>query len=1083
MQARQPSFSSPALPSSPPPAVRHPGEAGESPSEAGGRPSPTWTAPSPTRTLGHSSPELPTLPAFSVLGNRPRTPSTVTRNDKTDTSYYTASWGSPYRNSPPSHHPARQVSTSFGSDDFEEDSSFLQFGLEHLLPSRLDIEEDSPNQFSLDHLIPRLEQNASPVQFTLENLIRSRLPNLETPTRNANHANTTPRPADSNPTSEEWVRRFLEDRWNQATNSWWAKDSPDSETDTESPKAQEISIEPPPKRGHKTRGSNKTLNQEDFWRHFSLDQKEALGKMMASKYADPAAVSHMRKSSGPGVSAPPTTNGHSTPVEKLSKPSIPTLADSPKLAEGFPSKAVPNAAVQGVQTQASAVAAPVAPSKTFLAPPEPVRAQPSRTRKKVMVKGKGCVISIARDIPRGQPGYPPKPMTAAAVQAKFQHLERQGYDVRGFSNGGVEPHNRAIWPEEAEMRMERVNAGSNYRVRISKLSEWKDYVDSLLELKLAALGVSAGGEEDIPLPLSRQASSQQHPGMPFSPPLPTSSAGSHRMARHGSIVSGHFPLGPSPGHMSRQSIASPGAFANPRTSMHMHRHSTFASPTSFGHRAMSPSGNWSPGGYFGTHDGRSGSPALSLSRPDLSGLASPHSPYGLRASQQFPLTPAQKEDYLLQMQMQQQQLQAQLLQQQQQQQQQLLGLRPSSTLAEVPEDEDEEDVVPALKHSAKPAPEIAIPTPRGHRHNISESLEREAANEEYHLEEAIDKQFAEGGDFNTESEIKEQTKPSNPVANSSWEDSRPVLHQPQPHSRAHSLAKSQQPVFAFPAPQNPRVDSNGAQTNHSENTNPSLEDGEIVDVATQSSAQHSKAPSQVSNSWKDNKFAFSKPSSAAHSKQTSLSSVSKLNVEAKEFKFNPAASFSPVPFTSDFNFGPPAQSPADVSAPHSNKPSIDTTASFNVSAPEFKPDAPEFKPSAPVFKPMAEAPVFKPAVDAPEFKPSGMTTAAFPSSGFSFSSPPSYKPDAPVFNPGVSAFNPHKADPAPTSFSSKIFGDVKISASDITKPATRSKAIPIVRPDVPQQQTPAEEVEREHEPGRPMQADGREKTGSSWTRR
>lgn len=1075
MQARR-SSSSTVPPSSPPSAPQYFGDA-DSTSEARGLASPTWTAPSPTRTLGHSSPELPALPSFSILGNHPRTPSTVARNDQTDTSYYTASWGSPYRHPPPSFNSQRQASTNFGSDDFEG-SSGLQFGLGHLLPSRLEIEEESPNRFNLEHLIPRLEQNASPVQFTLENLIRSRLPNLETPTKEIHHPGTTPRASDSNPTSEEWIRQFLNDRWNRDTNNWWSEDSVDSGTDKESTKDQDVSIEPPPKRGHNARNNNKTLNQQDFWRHFSKDQKEALGKMMASKYADPEATSHSRQTSGSSPSALQMTNGRSAQlVQSPLSPPMPSV-DSSKSVEGSTGQPVENGAVKPNQETPSKLA-PAAPSKSFLAPPEPARAQPSRVRKKVIVKGKGCIISIPRDIPRGNPGYPPKPMTAEAVHAKLKQLELQGYDTRGFRTGGLEPHNRAIWPGEDEVRAERATAGNQYRVRVAKKSEWDNYVNSLMEAKLAALGVSVGGEEDIPLPLSRQASSQQHPGLPFSPPLPSSSAGSHRMARQGSIVSGNFPLGPSPGHMSRQSIASPGhmsrqsiaspaAFGNPRASMHMHRHSTFASPANFAQHSISPSGTWSPGGYFGSQDGRSGSPAvpLPLSRPDLSGLISPHSPFGMRPNQQFPITPTQKDDYLLQMQMQQQQqqLQAQLVQQQQQQ---LLGMRPSSTLAEVPEDEDEEDELPAMKHATKSVPEIAVPTPRGHRHNISENLEREAANEEYHLEEAIDKQFAEGGDFSTEPDTKGQLKSSNSVANATWEDSRTVLHQPQPHSRAHSLAKSQQPVsFSFPAQQNPRTESDGAKTTVSENTNPSLEDGEIR-MTAESSAQHSKAASQVSNSWRDNKFAFGKPTSAVHSKHTSRSSISKLNVEAKEFKFNPAASFSPASFSAGFAFTPAMKPSADAIAPHSEKQSIDGVSSFNVSAPAFKPDAPAFKP-------MAEAPVFKPAANVPEFKPSRMSGSGFPSSGFNFSSPPSFKPDAPAFNPGVSAFDPNKPASTTTSFSSKIFGDVNISASDIVKPATRSKAIPIVRPDVTRQKTP-EEDEREDEAGRPMQADGREK--------
>lgn len=1064
MQARRSSLSSLPPPSSPPFAPQQFGDA-NTPSAADDPASPTWTAPSPARTLGYSSPELPPLPSLSALGHNPRTPSTAARNDRTDTSYYTASWGSPYRHPPPAFNPQRHVSTNFGSDDFEEESSTLQFGLGHLLPSRLDIQEESPNRFNLEHLIPRLEQNASPNQFTLEHLIRSRLPNLETPTKEPQHSGTTPRAAESQPTSEEWVRQFLQERWNPEANDWWS-DQSGTEASREE---QDVSLQPPPKRGHRSRSNNKTLNQQDFWRHFSKDQKEALGRMMSSKYADPEVVSHSRQTSGTGPSPLRMTNARDARADR-SPTTLPvvTPTEATTQSDTLPGKQVDVNATKPAQEKLSR-AAQDAPSQTFLAPPEPTRAQIPRMRKKIVVKGKGCIISIPHDIPRGTPGYPPKPMSTEAVDAKLQQLQRDGYDVRGFSTGGLEPHNRAIWPAEADVRAERANMASRFQVRVAKESQWKDYQNSLLEAKLAALGVSTGGEEDIPLPLSRQASSQQHPGTVFSPPLPTSSAGSHRMARQGSIVSGNFPLGPSPGHMSRQSIASPGAFANPRVSMHMHRHSTFGSPANFAQHAISPSGAWSPGGYFGSQDGRSGSPALPLSRPDLSGLISPHSPFGMRPNQQFPITPTQKDDFLLQMQMQQQQLQAQMLQQQQQQ---LLGMRPSSTLAEVPEDDDEEDELPAMKHAAKPAPEIAVPTPRGHRHNISENLEREAANEEYHLEEAIDKQFAEGGDFSTEPENNEHCKPSNLVANSTWEEPRAVLHQPQPHSRAHSLTKSQPPVpFAFSGAQDARADSDGTRTNLSENTNPSLEDSEVRET-TQSSAQHSQAPSQVSNSWKDNKFAFSKPTSAIHSKHTSRSSMSKLNVEAKEFKFNPAASFNPGSSTSGFNFTPAAQTPTDTPVMRGNKVSVDGFANINVSAPTFKPDAPIFKPDAPAFKPASGAPIFQSAVQTTEPKQSGMS---FPSSGFHFSSPPSFKPDAPAFNPKVSPFNPNKSVPAPTSFSSKIFGDVNISASDIVKPATRSKAVPIVRPDLTPQMTPELEEEREDESGRPMQADGREK--------
>ncbi|KAI1676102.1 MFS-1 domain containing protein [Pyrenophora tritici-repentis] len=417
-----------------------------------------WTAPSPTRTLGHSSPELPLLPSFSVLGNRPRTPSTAARRDRTDTSYYTASWGSPYRHPPPTFDPSRVVSTNFGSDDFDEESSGLQFGLGHLLPSRLDLEEDSPNRFNLEHLIPRLDQDASPIQFSLEHLIRSRLPNLETPTKESRASGSTPRPSDQNPTSEEWVQKFLEQRWNRETNDWRSNDS-DTEASAEE---ADVPIAAPLKRGHRDRNTNKTLNQQDFWRHFSKDQKEALGKMMASKYADPEPIAQPRRTSG--TTAIQEINGLSPTAEKTP---MPTPMKAPKPAEETPSKAT-NAGAFKANQEIMNKPLPDPPATSLLAPPGAAPAQVPRMRKKIMVKGKGCIISIPRDIPRGTSGFPPKPMSAADVDNKLRQLEQQGYDIRGFSTGGQETHNRAIWPSEADVQAERANADSRYKVRVSK---------------------------------------------------------------------------------------------------------------------------------------------------------------------------------------------------------------------------------------------------------------------------------------------------------------------------------------------------------------------------------------------------------------------------------------------------------------------------------------------------------------------------------------------------------------------------------------------------------------------------------------
>ncbi|KAF2018880.1 hypothetical protein BU24DRAFT_342278 [Aaosphaeria arxii CBS 175.79] len=1040
MQARRKSSSSSLpLPSSPPSVLHAEADPNYSP-DARGAPSPAqtlWTCPSPTQTLGYSSPELPPLASLSAVGNLPRTPSTVARHERTDsTSYFTASWGSPYRHPPPSFNRGRIVSTNLGSDDLD-DSTHLEFGLEHLLPRPLE-EDNSPNRFNLEHLLPdHLEQDEPSSQFNLEHLIPSRLPSiLDTPTRSGSNSNPATQSLDQSP-SEAWVRQFLDRRWNRETSNWVS----DSETDRSVSEEKPV-IEQSKKKGHPSRKNNKTLNQQDFWSHFSEGQKEELGKMMASRYANPD--THSRQGSGGSLRS---QMGRSSNVERTAAaPSVSSPVEAPKPSE--------------------APAKPAAPAAEQVYAPRP--------RKKVLVKGKGCIISIARDVPRGTPGYPPKPMTEAAVREKMQQFERAGYDTRGFGHRQGDDtieatalsQNRGIWPSDEYIRTERLQG---HRVRVPNKADWDAYVNHLTEAKLAALGVSLGGDDED-LSASRTASAAQI-ALPFSPPLPTSSAGSHRIQRQGSIVSGSFPLGPSPGHVSRQSMASPmSAFGPGRPSMHMHRHSTF-SPASFMQQATSPlNGSWSPNNYFGVQGARGGSPALPLSRPDLADIVSPSSPFGMRPNQQFPLTPSQKDDLLAHMQAQQQQLQAQLMNHQQQQ---VLGMRPSSTLAEVPEDEAEEEeaprqMTPPLKHATQPGPEITIPTPRGHRHNISANLEREARDAEYHLEEVIDKQFNEGGDFSTEPENAQDFKPFNPVNKPHWDT---VLHQPQPHNRAHSLAKpSQSSPFNFAPQENPRGDSDGAKTNISDVTNPSLEDGELHE-ASNASTQHSKAPSQVSNSWKDPKFAFGKPGSAMHSKHTSQSSVSKFNVEAKEFKFNPSASFNPTAsfspsVSSNFSFSPALNS-TGFDASQSNRTSLDGMSGFNVTAPSFKPDAPAFKPDAPAFKP-----------DVPAFKPDPTLSGnAMPSSGFNFASKgPSFKPDAPVFNPGSSSFQPALPNSPPTVISSKIFGNVSISANDIIKPAKRSKAVPIIRPDTTRQKTPeVEEEVHEDEAGRITNADGREK--------
>ena len=971
-----------------------------------------WTAhASPAPTLAHSSPELPPLPSLTAPGHVPRTPSAVARHQPADSTYYTASWGSPYQR-PSAFDPAHErqhVLALSGSDDLDDEATSLRFGLEHLLPSRF-ADGDSPNRFGLQHLLPN----------------RAPLYQLQTPTRNSSTLEATPRAlnlAAPNPTSQsaqsvvgDWVAQLAAGAWNREPGSQWSDGSSESAKRDATPggrrQIEKTSVELKAKRkGHNSRKKNLTLKQQDFWSHSTRDDTGTIAKMMSSKYA---------------IHPPP----QQAPMANDKLAEIPAPAPS--------SPASP--AVLNVEESHAIF-------KPDKAQPVSTDATPVRPRKKMPWRGRGCVISIARDVPRGTPGYPPMPMSPRDVASKLEDFERLGYDTRGFGmcNSTDESlaenrcmQNRDAWPDDDVILEEKSH---HPRVRVPNRAEWTAYVDHLTEQKLALLGVSLGGEdalsESTPT-MSRQASSQ-YPGLPFSPPPPAGSAGSARR-RQASVVTTSFPLGPSPGHASRQSMASPLSSFNPRPGMHLHRHSTFASPGTFVQPppTSSPGGAWSPAQYFGTHNPRGGSPSQPIQRSDLADAVSTPSPFSARPLSQLPFSQRPGDSALAQMQQQQQQLQAQLLQQQQQQQSQqqqqqqmqLPGLRPSSTLAGVPEDAAEEDNVAELKFAAKPGPEIAVPTPRGHHHNISASLEKGARDAEYHLEKAIDKQFEDGGDFSTEPEIYEPLhRGSNDIAQSSWDESQHIeqhLHHPQPHSRGHSLAQPQQPGVSFGYDTQP-TDGQGEQLSDgdgsraTEATNPSLEEGEIEESTVPS--QHSRAMSQASSAWRDTRPPLSKPVSALHSKHTSKSSVSRLNVEAKEFKFNPGVSYNPGNHF-DFNRQPPA-----LSSQVTPSSSGGLGMTFNASAAAFKPDAPVFKPEVPALKPSVVGP-------------------AVPSSTFDFSSQgPAFQPKPSYLNPSGSSFQPDNSVQDAAQPPADIFSDVNLSANDIIKPAKRSKAIPIVRPE------------------------------------
>ncbi|KAF2842449.1 hypothetical protein M501DRAFT_998743 [Patellaria atrata CBS 101060] len=1091
MQARRAFTPSPTLPSSPPPFPTSQDRSNVGPTEDRLDSSPArtlWTAPSPTQTLGYSSPELPGLPSLPNLGVVSNSPSSSVQHP-TDTSYYTASWGSPYRRPPPGvARSAEYGSWGLNSDEVEGESSEIQFGLDHLLPSL--VERDP--EFGLEHLLPSL----LPAEIQAE---------LVTPTRPSHptapeQVQATPRPIDRSSlrdldqsfftdSGKDWIREYITSQLDTEEGKRWSDESGDSKTqggstrrrtpqgkefllaenssNTTSPLAQRQK----PKT-HKSRQSNLTLRQEDFFELLNQKGKQEFEKMMSSRYADPA-VAQQAPTRKPASSVavekplPPSPDAAAQPSLPRPNGRIQLSRHDPNFGKSQPTMPLENHNSVDAVPQ---VAEPV-PQQVETKPPPQSSTPVPRLKKRVLWRGRNCMILIPRDPTRGTEGGPPKPLEPSEVAARLRRYESAGYDVRGYDHRQGEDdfveekgtaQNREIYPTPEEDY--EVRKSKNFVVHVPNRADWEEYMNFLTEQKLRALGVSLGDDEPQESPVLSRRSSSQYPPLPFSPPIPTSSSDSQRPVFPGVIRTGSFPVGPSPGHSSTRSIASPiSIFGNPRGAMqHMHRHSTFTSPASFMHKQSSSPGisTWSPQQYLNQQGfARGGSPALPPlpnSRPDLSDIVSPNSPFGSKAQQQFPF-PQQNDVLLAQLQQQQQLLQAQLMQQQQQQQQQhgYSNTRPSSTLQEVPEAEYEDEPPVQNNTVAREDPVIAVPQPRGHQHNISAGLERDIHSAEYHLEKAIDKQLDEGGDFNTESRFGEPglVKNAQPKANGEiWHDRtmpvQHILHQPQPHNRAHSLTKRPQSgTLDFGIDEGQSIaedDTVNAKSPSEVETNPS------VNGDADGSTLHSKKPSEIINSWSDGQLPRenAEPQLANHHPRpshVSKPSMSKLNVEAKEFKFNPAASFSPNSFT--FSASSFEQSKASAPSSHVASNQHSTKSSVEGMSRTLN-------------------------VEAPSFKPSGFTNFSMPTGEFCFLSKGlSFKPTAPEFKPG-SSVSKTVTDPVPEEAEdpNRIF---KLKFGEIVRPAKQSKAVPIVRPDRNAHMN--DESIQEDEFGRLGQADGYQK--------
>ncbi|TLD34795.1 Vacuolar protein sorting-associated protein 11 [Venturia nashicola] len=958
-----------------------------------------WTgssaATSPTLTLGHSSPELPTLPPLPALPSSfSHIPAVPPPASESNSSYYTASWGSPYQ------HPATaSIAGSLGShrrsftasSEADEDSPNPRFGLAHLLPSRL------PPVFPISPTRP-----GTP---SAENTLSSptRYPYFVNPTRSIKPLFSSPRPG------SEATQRAPAPSWSLSTANWRNSNQDGRTREVEllaSAPQRKKSIKPfqldgttdtasstyrSREKGHRSREDNLTLTQEDFWPTFTRRGDSTPSAMYTSRHAVPPPP---RKDTEPAQHAAISPN-----------PRLPT-----------PSTMERNSPHLSVQRTDSTISVP------------------SRIRKKVPYKGKNVQICIPYDDRRGTPNGPPMPLSPEAVKARLEHFESAGYDTRGFGNWNyADPfleqqdraQNRGIWPDPVE----EIEAQKEHRFNVSvpDRRQWQAYVDFLREEKLRALGVSLG-ESDGGTAMSRQSSFSA--SQPFSPPLPTSSAGSHRHGHHQSVFTTGFIPGSS-NHTSTRSIASP--ISSMGNSRHMHRQSMFTSPPNFAQQAMSPNSfaAWSPHQVLSpTGMPSGGSPNL----PDFNNRRSPVSPFVQSQGQQSYPFPQQRDDLLVQMQRQKQQQ----VQMQQQQLQQLLSTRPPSILQEVPEAEDEEELpAPQRILPMNPAPEIVNPKP-SHRHNISLKLEEDIQKSDYHLEESMARQLDEDDTFT-------------PDTSAEWDESEAKAVHSQALELPPRTTSLQTTNGAVKAPET---------TQPGANVQKALSVVSDVDTNPSETERLANAPKPAesnttvnANPWADDPtFKPRSPSPEkerpAMSNHSSKSSTSKLNIAAKPFtpSGNPSATFNPAIFgQSTFSFQPakakatmPTSTggfgPLDRASRHSSK-----TSASGLSA-----AAPAFSPSAAVFgSPSFAAPTFG------AFSP--------PVSDFNFmTSGPSFRPTAPTFQPQtVTALSENSVKSA-SEAPNKIFSNINLT--DIMPPAKKSKALPVLPPSASAARDAKEEV-------------------------
>lgn len=348
-----------------------------------------------------------------------------------------------------------------------------------------------------------------------------------------------------------------------------------------------------------------------------------------------------------------------------------------------------------------------------------------RPKKRVIWHGKACIIALP--LVGGRTDSAEKIYVKPEdVRRRLEGWESQGYDTKGFRLSSEissdtqtsEGQSRRIYPDQQEMYQERRNR--LYRVSIPDRRAWEAHVSRLNEDKLRALGVSFGDDQPSASTTTTLETRSRHvsstdPVVKLSPSIASSSPVPYN---------DHYVQQPRGSMMPKSSDCSRASQDNPCQTKpsvaHFPRYSMITPIGGFppAHPITRPnpppSGTWSPSQQYNSQ------PATRGASPIVTGqFQNPTS--GIPTNSGMKGFSAASEDspqLFAMMQQEQARLQAQQLHQQQQQQ--LMMVHDSQ-----PAVEQHRFINELLPTRYNTEPEIASPIPRGHRQNLSETLQKE----------------------------------------------------------------------------------------------------------------------------------------------------------------------------------------------------------------------------------------------------------------------------------------------------------------------------------------------------------------------